>query len=70
MNKNKSMKQLAAISFTVLKGLILIAAFLCLADITTAPIGGIIFFSAIFTVGLAGFGSAILVFHLLAKVSR
>ncbi|MFA6036519.1 MAG: hypothetical protein WC748_00185 [Legionellales bacterium] len=66
----KSMKQFAAITLTGLKALVLAAACLWLVNIITAPIGGIVIFSAIFTVGLAGFGSAVLVFHLLAKLSR
>lgn len=66
----RSMKQFAAITLMGLKTLVLAAGFLWLVDIITAPIGGIVIFSAIFTVGLAGFGAAILVFHLLAKFSR
>lgn len=66
----KNMKQFANIGLTVIKSLAVAVSFLWLVDIVTAPIGGILIFSAIFTVGLAGFGAAVLLFHLLAKVSR
>lgn len=66
----KNMKQFTSLSFTVIKSLVLAAGFLWLIDSVTAPIGGIAIFSAIFAMGLAGFGAAVLVFHLLAKVSR
>jgi hypothetical protein len=65
----KSMKQLTAVASL---GLYLIpaAAFLWLVDTVTAPVGGIVFFSAIFTVALAGFASAVVLFHLLARITR
>lgn len=65
----KSMKHLAAVAWI---GIYLIpaAGFLWLVHILTAPVGGIVFFSAIFTVALVGFSTAVLVFHLIAKLAH
>ncbi len=65
----KNMKQLTAVASL---GLYLIpaAGFLWLIDFVTAPMGGIVFFSAVFTVALAGFASAVVLFHLLGRVFK
>jgi hypothetical protein len=73
----KNMKQLATVALIGIKSLGttglylgLAAAFLWLVHMVTAPIGGIVFFSAIFTVALAGFACAVVLFHMMARLSR
>lgn len=69
LHKVKSMMQITHV-VTLAKSLALAAIIILLIETTTASIGGIVLFSAIFSMALAGFGSAVLVFHLLAKCSR
>lgn len=73
----RNMKQLATVARIGIKSLGitgiyagLAAAFLWVVHIVTVPIGGIVFFSAIFTVALAGFSCAVVLFHVMAKLSR
>ncbi len=49
--------------------ILLAVSFLGLIHFLTAPMGGIVFFSAIFTVALVGFSCAVVLFHLISKVS-
>lgn len=72
----KSMRHLATATFIGIKGLsmlclylLLAAGFLWLINILTMPVGGIVFFSAIFTTALAGFACAVVLFHALNKLS-
>lgn len=77
MQLTKYMKHMTIFSKTSMKslgmkGLYAIAAAACLwlLHIVTAPVGGIVLFSAVFTAGFAGFICAVALFHLVTKLPQ